>query len=248
MIAILVPSRGRPERAALMASTAVNSSESADVHILVDQDDPEVPRYQAIANGRTIVHVDQRMGYTGSLNWWASQLRDSHAILGAFGDDVVFRTDGWDKIVERTLETPGIAYGDDLIHGKNHPSAVFMSSGIAKALGWLALPATTHQWADDGWKRLGTELGILRFMPDVIVEHMHPAVGKAEWDATYAGVFDDERAKRDFDGFTYWAQEGGLLRDVERVRHYLETGDFPPAPDFGDPVYGVGGSAMPRIE
>jgi pyruvyltransferase len=30
-----------------------------------------------------------------------------------------------------------------------------MSSVIAKALGWLALPATTHQWADDGWKRLG---------------------------------------------------------------------------------------------
>lgn len=220
MIAVLVPSRGRPDRAALMAESALQTSEDAEVHLIVDADDPS--DYNRVLGERAFLHtLPEQIGYTASLNVIAAQLWDHHSILGAFGDDVVFRTPGWDRIVETTLATPGIAYGDDLIHGQNHPSAVFMSSAIAKALGWLALPATTHQWADDGWKRLGQQLGVLRFMPDVIVEHEHPAVNKAPWDATYAAVFDDARAKADYEGFTAWMETGQLEADVERAREVL---------------------------
>lgn len=188
------------------------------VKFIVDADDPTLPGY--INHELPMICLPERVGYTASLNAVASSLWDRGGILGAFGDDVCFQTRGWDKIVEETLRAPGIAYGDDLIHGKNHPSAVFMSSVIAKALGWLALPATTHQWADDGWKRLGQETGLLRFMPDVIVEHMHPGVGKAEWDDTYRSVFEDARAKADYDGFMGWV-DAGLAEDAAKVRASL---------------------------
>lgn len=189
------------------------------VLLIVDPDDPSLSAYLRLSHDVKV--LDDRLGYTKSLNLIAREVWDEHAILGAFGDDVIFRTPAWDEVVYRTLETPGIAYGDDLIHGANHPTAVFMSSVIAKALGWLALPSTTHQWADDGWKELGKRAGILRFMPEVIVEHMHPGVGKAEWDDTYQSVFTQERAERDHNGFENWKQLGGLLRDVKKVTAVL---------------------------
>lgn len=215
-IAVLVPSRGRPGRAHAMYRSAIDNALGTDrgveVVVIVDADDPSLPEY--VNAGLPLHCLPERVGYTASLNVVAAEV--SADIFGAFGDDVLFRTRGWDQIVERTLQTPGIAYGDDLIHGRSHPSAVFMSAEIVTALGWLALPATTHQWADDGWKRLGQETGLLRFMPDVVVEHMHPAVQKAEWDATYESVFDGDRAKADFDGFTGWV-ETGLAADAARV-------------------------------
>jgi len=203
----------------MVASVRATARKDVRILVLVDPDDPALPGYRL--HELEIVVLPERLGYTASLNLVARTLWDTHRIIGAFGDDVVFRYVNWDDRVRETLRTPGIAYGDDLIHGRNHPSAVFMSSVIAKALGWLALPATTHQWADDGWKRLGQETGCLRFMEGVVFEHEHPAVDKAEWDETYESVFDAERAKRDYEGFTSWVETGGLEADAEKVRAVL---------------------------
>lgn len=206
------------------AFTTADTPRDVRIITIVDADDPQLDTY------RTVKRLDlwvlpQRLGFTASLNLVARDLWDTTAILGAFGDDVLFRTAGWDSILRDTLQTPGMAYGDDLIHGVNHPSAVFMSGVIAKALGWLALPATKHQWADDAWKALGAATGCLRYMDGIVFEHLHPAVGKAETDETYAWNFGgtpeaEARAKADFDGYTAWTKNG-LLADRDRVRTVL---------------------------
>ncbi len=220
-IIVLVPSRGRPERLAAMLDS-VQQTASGDVATLamLDTDDPYLPAYVDILSASQPFVAGPRTGYTRSLNDAAATVWDRYSIIGAFGDDVLFRTPGWDNAVEAALETPGIAYGDDLIHGANHPSAVFMSSVIARHLTWLALPYTTHQWADDGWKILGQQTKTLRFVPEVVFEHRHPAVDKAPWDDTYAGVFNDERAKGDYEGFQEWSAHY-LEADKERVRAAL---------------------------
>lgn len=219
MIAVLVPSRGRPDRALAMTRSVLDTAiRRVAVVVIVDADDPSLEEYRAQPwPGRVELRVlEERLGYTASLNRIAREWWMRVPILGAFGDDVAFRTMGWDLEVRRVLRRPGIAFGDDLVHGKNHPTAVFMHTAVARALGWLALPATSHQWADDGWKRLGEETGLLRFMPDVVLEHLHPAVGKAPWDDTYASVFDEDRARRDYEGFGRWLEEG-LKADVRKV-------------------------------
>lgn len=229
MIVVLVPSRGRPGRANTMAASVLATAQSpVRVVLIVDADDPQHHNYQALAGpepgvGPSVVTMPEQVGYTRSLNAVAQiVLADPDVtVVGAFGDDVVFRTPGWDQSLLEALATPGMAYGDDLIHGRNHPSAVFMSRELIEALGWLALPATSHQWADDGWKRLGQITGCLRFLEGIVFEHEHPAVGKAEWDDTYAGVFTDERAKADYEGFTGWLESDAFVRDVEKVRQVL---------------------------
>jgi len=219
-ICVLVPSRGRPDRAADMVRSVVGTAEGpVAVRVLVDADDPSLPAYEAAdLEGQGLVVLPTREGYARALNSEAKVVRGDFEILGAFGDDVLFRTFGWDRMIENALAEPGIAYGNDLVHAAGHPTAIFMSSLIAKALGWLALPYSRHLWVDDAWKLLGERTGTLRYVPETLFEHMHPVVHKAEMDQTYHEVYDGTLGHADHMGFLAW-QEHNAEDDFAKVKH-----------------------------
>jgi hypothetical protein len=211
MITILVPSRGRPARMRDMAQSALDTAARPDQVRVLALTDPDDSGY-----GRDAIVLPQRVGYSASLNWAAAFHADD--ILGAYGDDVLFRTQGWDERTRDTLNRPGIAFGEDLIHNDQHPTAIFMSPEVRRALGWLALPCCRHQYVDDGWKALGKAAGILRYMPGVVFEHMHPTVEKAEWDATYHEVYSYDSAHADDLAFQDWRDHGGLKADAAALK------------------------------
>jgi hypothetical protein len=217
---IIVPSRGRPERAALMVKSAKTTAREPTVRVVVavDPDDEKLDEYRRVISD--LIVLPERLGYSRSLNIVAYQEWDQHDILGAFGDDVIFQTRGWDHKVRKALATPGIAFGDDLAHHEAHPTAVWMSTSIAKALGWLALPDCHHQYVDNAWWEIGNALGLLRYLPDVVVEHMHPAYQKAELDDTYRSVYSMPQAGIDHAAFMAW-RETRLAKDVARVQEAL---------------------------
>lgn len=219
MISIIVPSRGRAQRAAQMVQS-VRATSTGDVEVIVaiDPDDPELAAYQRKVPGVRV--LPERIGYSGTLNAIAREVWDRSDILGAFGDDVLFRTPGWDDRIRDALATPGLAFGDDLAHGAVHPTAVFMSSAIARALDYLALPRCRHQYVDNAWWELGTALGVLRYVPEVVIEHMHVGYGKADWDATYREVYSQPQAGIDHAAFLDW-KETGLEADAARARAAL---------------------------
>lgn len=188
------------------------------VIVAVDPDDPELDAYRGLV--RDLFVLGDRVGFSGTLNLIAGAVGATNSILGAFGDDVIFRTPGWDERIRDTLATAGIAYGNDLYFGAGHPTGVFMSRSIARALGWLALPVCRHQYVDDGWKAIGEGLGVLRYRPDVVIEHVHPAYGKGEWDATYREVYDEDQVEADRDAFTAW-RTNQLEADLVRARAAL---------------------------
>jgi hypothetical protein len=201
----------------MIQSARTLAKKPVGVRLIVDADDPLVLGYETAASeGETIV-LPERVGYTKSLNAVASTIWDDFTILGAFGDDVLFRTRGWDRLIEDALSTPGIAYGNDLVHAAGHPTAIFMSSVIAKALGYLAIPQSRHLWVDDAWKLLGQKTDTLRYRPDCIFEHMHPAVGKAEEDQTYREVYDGVLGHQDHLGFLDW-EANHADADAAKVR------------------------------
>lgn len=215
---LIVPSRGRPKRAANMVQSArVMAAKPVTIVVAVDPDDAFLEEYKRKVK-ETVVLPD-RLGYAKSLNAIA-KLHPDEDIFGAFGDDVLFRTVGWDERVRETLQTPGMAFPNDLAHRQNWPTAVFVSKAIVDALGYLALPAVWHQYADNAWKAIGDALGILRYMDDVIVEHMHEAYGKSENDATYREVYSEPQATLSYIAFKEWEADH-MFDDVEKVRAVL---------------------------
>ena len=198
--------------------SATGTDKGVEVRIIVDADDPTLPEY--VNDQRVGGHLrvlPERVGYTGSLNIVAREIWDDADIIGAFGDDVLFRTFGWDLMIEEALKTPGIAYGNDLVHAAGHPTAIFMSSVIAKALGYIAIPQSRHLWVDDAWKKLGQMTDTLRYVPGAIFEHMHPVVGKAEMDQTYHEVYDSVLGHNDHLGFQDW-EANHAEADAAKVR------------------------------
>lgn len=213
---IIVPSRGRPQRAAAMVrSVRETAAGPVDVVVAIDPDDDVAAYRRAVGE---VVVLPERVGYSATLNLVAAEA--DHDIYGAFGDDVLFRTPAWDKRVRETLVTPGIAYPNDLAHRAGWPTAIFMSRAIRDALGWLSLPTVRHQYADNAWWEIGREAGCLRYMDDVVCEHMHEVYGKAEQDETYREVYSEPWATESRLAWEAY-REHRFPADVARVRMVL---------------------------
>jgi hypothetical protein len=207
---LLVPSRGRPEAALELAKVFLQTRglEDTSLTFCIDATDPTAPRYFDLIN--------REIGWPDS--WWTGISQHPtrermvpclnreaywHAnyptgipdhpratVIGFMGDDHRPRTKGWDVDVMEALrfgEKSGVAYGNDLVHGPAIPTAAFITADLVRKLGYMAPPGLTHMYADNFWRLLG-EATSLTYLPNTVIEHMHPIVGKAEWSEQYAEV------------------------------------------------------------
>lgn len=181
---LVVTSRGRPDSwARLRKALALTTVGQVDLWLVLDDDDPTAGDYEPLG---AAVKVGPRLGHVGSLNEHCTRAAQwGYTIVGQMGDDHLPRTVGWDQRIRDALATPGIAYGNDLLQGANLPTAVFMHGAVIRAVGKFAPEGLWHLYADNYWRDLGQGAGCLRYLPDVIIEHLHPVAQKAAWDATY---------------------------------------------------------------
>ena len=212
---VIVPTRGRPQNAERLAQAFKDTdSLNADLVFVADEDDPELPAYLLTGIRLLVYQGDTGSGLVPSLNWAAMMYADVYDHLGFMGDDHLPRTAGWDAHVLGALGTdaPAVVYGNDLLQGEYLPTAAFMPSRLVRALGFMAPPVLRHLYVDNFWLQLGRDLGGLRYLPDVVIEHIHPAAGKTPMDERYSVVNApaadrlDSDAWRDFrHGYEYGA-------------------------------------------
>jgi hypothetical protein len=219
---VLVPSRGRPANARrLLNAFSSTCTEGDDVGMMLctDRDDPTLPDYPA-----GLVHGDHPT-MIEKLNAAAMLTLDMDppTYLGFMGDDHLPRTEGWDARVVEALDGlpgPGIVYCDDLFQHEAMPTAVFMHAAIVEALGWMALPTLGHLYCDNAWLDLGHALGNVRYLGDVVIEHLHPSAGTAENDDQYDRVNSAERYHEDRAAWLEW-REHQLPADVDAIRQQV---------------------------
>ena len=219
---MFVPTRERPDNADrfMFACKDLNRANTL-VMFGVDEDDPHLDAYRE--TGAQIEVVEPRgPGMVGALNQLAERYAGQATYMGFAGDDHCPRTVGWDQRLCDAIEAMGggVAYGNDLIQGPNLATAVVMDARIPQTLGYMAPPTLQHLYVDNVWLDWGRGLGKLAYLHDVVIEHLHPLVGKAENDERYALVnngdmfFRDEVAYRDY-------LAGGLEADLEKLRATL---------------------------
>lgn len=218
---VIVPTRGRPENVARLEQALVDTETSrADFLYVVDHDDPEFLGYAKLELNRLIVLHD-RLRLGGTLNWAARKYMGMYDAIGFMGDDHLPRTKSWDLRILGALDVgagPKVVYGNDLLQGGNLPTAVFMHSRIIQALGYMNPPDQVHLYLDNFWKTLGSTIGGLVYLPDVVIEHMHPVAGKAEWDDRYAEVNAPAVDSSDREAFHRYMGDGRFVTAVERVQ------------------------------
>lgn len=161
-------------------------------------------------------------GMNASLNaaakYFTGNITDGPFAVVFMGDDHRPRTKGWDLtyLTKLALLGTGIVYGNDLLQGPNLPTQVAITSDIIRRIGYIAPPDLKHLYMDNYWKDLGEGADCIRYLPDVIVEHLHPVAGKAAWDDNYARVnAHDAHDKAAYDSFR---AAGWLGHDINLVR------------------------------
>lgn len=189
---VIVPTRGRPENAARLEKKRQETSATTSVDFLfvVDDDDPKCMDYCRLGLSSLAIIHRQRLGPT--LNMMALEHLDDYDALGFMGDDHLPQTPAWDALVLQALslaappaDLPRVVYGNDLLQGANLPTAVFMDARIIRTLGYMVPPGMIHLYLDNYWKVLGERLGTLVYLDHVVIEHIHPAAGKAPMDDGY---------------------------------------------------------------
>lgn len=224
-LAVIVPTRGRPEAAQELINEFYAKAPLAYSTLVfgVDEDDPELSRYEEVFHndfpGSYVIGPRLRMN--GTLNFIAPFVAEEYKYIGFMGDDHRPRTEHWDyKFIQELEAYTSIAYGNDLIQGVNLPTAVFMTSDIVETLGYMAPPELTHLYLDNFWKDLGEKLEIITYHDKIIIEHLHPSVGKAEWDEQYKEVNAMEMYNKDCTAYSKY-KETRFAADVEKIRELL---------------------------
>lgn len=219
-IAILCPSRGRPERFGEMVEAATRAAtEEFVVYCGLDEDDPTLDDYPDLDLVEYFVSPRKRLAeWTNRLAKLA--IMDGHDILGFLGDDHRHRTYGWDRLIGHAMAEmgSGLVYGDDGLQGERLPTAPFWSADIIRALGWFYPPVLMHLYADDYWLRLANDLGCRRYLPQVLIEHEHYCNGKAVKDESYAEserFYDQDRVA--FELFLANGHAEALVRAREAI-------------------------------
>ena len=231
-LTIFCPTRGRPAQMVDFASNFDQTKTgNTKVVFIVDEDDRDQMRYKAKNAGRWEIFVapTTRRGMVGALNAAFSAYLangDLGFAVGFQGDDHRTRTYGWDtKYLDKLKELgTGLVYGDDLYQGAVMPTQIAFTTDIAMAVGYMSPPELDHLCVDVVWREWGNAIGKLAYLPDVIVEHMHPLAGKSKNDKEYRAVNSVLMARHDGDAYNGYMDNGRFAEDVGRIKMLVENG------------------------
>lgn len=193
-IELLIPTRGRPDNVwRLLRSVCATRAkpELVTAHLWIDDDDEATLSIEPeLSKAGVHVHVGPRGTLTDAYNKLAE--KSSGSILFSGADDIVFRTPGWDEQVRAQFaEDPFcLVYGDDCLQHEKLCTHPFVSRRAVEALGYF-YPDTGGVNVTDVWLFLiYRELRRLRYLPNVVIEHLHFLRGLAEYDETYKQQYE----------------------------------------------------------
>ena len=104
-------------------------------------------------------------------------------------DDVVFHTNGWDDIVVKEFEKYpdkiALIYGEDGIQHGNTATLPFVHRNWVKTVGRFLPTHFINEFGDRWLTDVATKVGRRVYLPDLYIQHLHPAHGGMPYDDTY---------------------------------------------------------------
>jgi len=214
IIAILTPSRGRPEKLERFIKSVdkTSSTENTIYHFVgVDRNDPELETYlssykktrEELLHNFIILNSSEQKPV--GIIWNDLQrlaegmYHPDYYIMG--NDDLVYQTNNWDIILEKTirqLKDPyHVLWFNDGINGDKLAAFPIVSKEWVKAVGSFC-PTIFEFLCNDLWIfDVAKSLDHLKFIPEVVTEHLHFSQNKSLNDSTYRMHRDNGATSRD---------------------------------------------------
>jgi hypothetical protein len=185
---------------------SIRGTAAGEVEIVtyVDSDDETGDRIAELAD---YVMTGERLTFSDYWNVLARMAtgvfrpKRPQDILMMCGDDTIFRTPGWDRIVEDAFAACSdkilMVHGDDGSPADQNRFATlpFVSRRWVEVAGRMTGEWFTGDFADTWINDIARDLGRKQHVP-ILVEHMHPYWQKGEMDENYREKYD-RMAKQD---------------------------------------------------
>jgi len=188
-VSIIIPTRQRLDRL-LHTITSLRDAGATGLTelVIVVDNDPEIYDYlKAKHLADILIYNTERLEAVASWNTGAAMANGDYLFTGA--DDIIFKP-GW---LDRALEAMqsrnyGVVAINDMHNGPDGPAThVLINRQFSRDHlgGVLWCPHYVHYFIDTEVKIRAATIGRFHWCKEAIVEHQHPAAGKAKNDSLY---------------------------------------------------------------
>lgn len=264
-LVVALPSKARPESVPRMAEAFRYThafDQGAHVVWAIDPRDRMRDLYltailEHFGEHATILDAesDGMVGPTNHIGrWLIEQYGEGSArpfAVMSMGDDHVPRSDGWADSILLSLAFMGTGwvYPNDGHRGEKLATAWAQTFDTVRALNRIVPCLTTHLFSDNSIMELARAADCLRYLPQVLIEHMHPLAGKAGRDDSYRRTSSKEMWFHDQARFNRWRSSDRFKRQVEIIRGLIkspsELEPWPQEESASDPIGTVDSGEQP---
>ena len=226
MISILLPSRGRPNNLRRLLQSIQDTADipvEIEVIVRLDSDDSSYYEYGDITEDFN-VYLFPGPRTVLSRCWNECFQVSTGDILMHCGDDIVFRTAGWDTIVKQTFDEYSdkivFVYGNDGLQGREFGTHGFIHRKWVEAVGYFVPPYFVSDFNDTWLNEVAKLIGRHRWI-DIYTEHLHFINNKAEIDQTHRDRI--ERHERENPAALYETLFSERVRDAGKLQQVMEN-------------------------
>jgi len=182
----VLPSRSRPQNLLRFFDAFARTGATTAGLVVLDHDDPLLDGYRAVTlpPGWSLI-LEPKHETLGALQNSVFDRWPHNDWYGLIADDVVPVTDQWDTALIKAAGSDGVAFPHDSINGGAQFTHGVIGGDLVREMGWLILPGLDRVYGDNVWTEIGKKRGVLRYCPDVKLNHLHFSNGKAPMDNTY---------------------------------------------------------------
>lgn len=232
-ISILLPTRQRPDGLKRVYESAMETADSPkDIEVVcyIDENDGS---YDSI----DLPHLTKVIGpreFNGIVNlsimWNKCWQNATGEVFMHCGDDIVFRTKGWDTAVKEAINArPGkIAFvwcNDISPESQRNEFGThgFVHKNWTDTIGRFVPPYFASDYNDTYLNEVSRRLGVQTYIHHQITEHMHYSLGKAEIDTNTKERLDRHAATKPEETYnSEWFQKE-IADDVEKLREFINA-------------------------
>lgn len=188
MISICFPTRGRPSNVVdLVTSVRTTAKNPVEIVFYVDDDDTVMGAGKLPISECRVVR-GPRIRLSDTYNRCA-EMATGEILMGCC-DAVVFKTPGWDEMVEEAFVQVDdkilLVYGNDEIHRGGMATLPFIHRRWVETIGRFYPPYFAADWCDTWVFEVAQMIGRCRYLPDLVTQHRHPIAGTAPMDETWS--------------------------------------------------------------
>ena len=221
VISLLCPTRNRPANVRRMIGSAADTVEDPRAVEFVFYCDDDAPgSVPADIAGMPGIKVITGPRIVLSAMWNECFAACTGEIAMQCDDEAVFRSDGWDTLVREAFgavpDRIAFVHGSDGHQPPDFGALGFLSREWVYAVGRFTPPYFSCDYGDTWINDVANAIGRRVFVPGLMIEHLHPIAGKAQWDATHGDRL--ARGGRDNVAALYASLAGEREADAAKLR------------------------------